>query len=46
MLTLGTHQWDMWQDGWTVATKDKSITAQFEHTLAVTETGYDILTLP
>ena len=46
MLTLGTHQWDMWADGWTVTTKDKSITAQFEHTLAVTETGYDILTLP
>jgi methionyl aminopeptidase len=46
MLTLGTHQWDMWPDGWTVATKDKSITAQFEHTLAVTENGYDILTLP
>lgn len=46
MLTLGTHQWDMWSDGWTVTTKDKSITAQFEHTLAVTETGYDILTLP
>jgi methionyl aminopeptidase len=45
MLTLGTHQWDMWSDGWTVATRDKSITAQFEHTLAVTETGYDILTL-
>ena len=46
MLTLGTHEWDMWPDGWTVTTKDKSITAQFEHTLAVTETGYDILTLP
>jgi methionyl aminopeptidase len=46
MLTLGTHKWDMWPDGWTVATKDKSITAQFEHTLAVTENGYDILTLP
>lgn len=46
MLTLGTHEWDMWSDGWTVTTKDKSITAQFEHTLAVTETGYDILTLP
>jgi methionyl aminopeptidase len=45
MLTLGTHHWDMWQDGWTVTTKDKSITAQFEHTLAVTEDGYDILTL-
>ena len=46
MLTLGTYQWDMWSDGWTVTTKDKSITAQFEHTIAVTETGYDILTLP
>ncbi|MFM5904704.1 MAG: type I methionyl aminopeptidase [Micrococcales bacterium] len=46
MLTLGTHQWDMWADGWTVTTKDKSITAQFEHTLVVTETGAEILTLP
>jgi methionyl aminopeptidase len=46
MLTLGTHNWDMWQDGWTVTTKDKSITAQFEHTLVVTETGAEILTLP
>ena len=45
MLTLGTHQWDMWADGWTVVTKDKSIAAQFEHTLVVTETGADILTL-
>ncbi len=46
MLTLGTHQWDMWRDDWTVVTRDKSITAQFEHTLVVTETGADILTLP
>ena len=46
MLTLGTHQWDMWPDGWTVTTKDKSITAQFEHTLVVTESGAQILTLP
>jgi methionyl aminopeptidase len=45
MLTLGTHQWEMWADGWTVVTKDRSITAQFEHTLVVTETGADILTL-
>lgn len=45
MLTLGTHQWDMWNDRWTVTTRDKSITAQFEHTLVVTESGYDILTL-
>jgi methionyl aminopeptidase len=46
MLTLGTHEWEMWPDGWTVLTKDKSITAQFEHTLVVTETGAEILTLP
>ncbi len=46
MLTLGTHEWDMWPDGWTVSTKDKSITAQFEHTLVVTESGAQILTLP
>jgi methionyl aminopeptidase len=45
MLTLGTHEWDMWEDDWTVTTKDKSWTAQFEHTLVVTENGADILTL-
>ncbi|NBR64408.1 MAG: type I methionyl aminopeptidase [Micrococcales bacterium] len=45
MLTLGTHNWTMWPDGWTVVTKDKSISAQFEHTLVVTETGAEILTL-
>ena len=46
MLTLGTHKWNMWPDGWTVVTADKSVTAQFEHTLVVTETGAEILTLP
>ena len=46
MLTLGTIEWDMWPDGWTVTTKDKNLTAQFEHTLVVTERGADILTLP
>jgi methionyl aminopeptidase len=46
MLTLGTHEWDLWEDNWTVTTKDKSITAQFEHTLVVTESGAEILTLP
>ena len=45
MLTLGTHLWDMWDDGWTVLTRDKSITAQFEHTLVVTDDGHEILTL-
>ncbi|MGA3525180.1 type I methionyl aminopeptidase [Melissospora conviva] len=46
MITLGTHQWDMWDDGWTVVTKDRRWTAQFEHTLVVTEDGHEILTLP
>lgn len=46
MLTIGTIHWDMWSDGWTVTTKDKSLSAQFEHTLVVTETGAEILTLP
>ena len=45
MLTLGTYEWDMWPDNWTVLTKDKSITAQFEHTIAITEDGPEILTL-
>lgn len=46
MLTLGTHEWDMWADDWTVTTKDKQYSAQFEHTLVVTERGAEILTLP
>lgn len=46
MLTIGGYQWDMWADDWTVTTLDKSLTAQFEHTLVVTERGADILTLP
>ena len=46
MLTLGTHDYDMWDDGWTVVTRDRRRTAQFEHTLLVTETGAEILTLP
>ncbi|GAA3215365.1 type I methionyl aminopeptidase [Actinocorallia longicatena] len=46
MLTLGSHDYDMWADGWTVVTKDRKRTAQFEHTLLVTDTGAEILTLP
>ncbi|MBB1256211.1 type I methionyl aminopeptidase [Streptomyces alkaliterrae] len=46
MLTLGTHEWDMWEDGWTVVTKDRRRTAQFEHTLVVTDSGAEVLTLP
>ncbi|GAA2099353.1 type I methionyl aminopeptidase [Actinomadura alba] len=46
MLTLGGIDYDIWADGWTVLTKDRKRTAQFEHTLLVTESGHEILTLP
>jgi methionyl aminopeptidase len=46
MLNLGTHEWDMWDDGWTVVTKDRRRSAQFEHTLLVTPTGAEVLTVP
>ncbi|NYH77927.1 methionyl aminopeptidase [Actinopolyspora biskrensis] len=44
MITLGTHEYDVWEDGWTVTTRDKSWTAQFEHTILITEDGNEILT--
>jgi methionyl aminopeptidase len=46
MITLGTVDYNVWPDGWTVTTKDKKRTAQFEHTLVVTADGAEILTLP
>ncbi len=46
MLTLGTIDYDIWPDGWTAVTKDRKRTAQFEHTILVTGSGHDILTLP
>ena len=52
MLTIGTPDspgtidWDEWSDGWTVVTRDQRLTAQFEHTIVVTERGSEILTLP
>lgn len=46
MLTLGTIDWDMWDDDWTVVTRDRKRTAQFEHTLLVTDSGAEVLTLP
>ena len=46
MITLGSIDYDLWPDGWTVTTKDKQRTAQFEHTLVVTADGAEILTLP
>ncbi|GAA0938484.1 type I methionyl aminopeptidase [Pseudonocardia zijingensis] len=46
MITLGSIDYDIWDDGWTVVTKDRSRTAQFEHTVLVTADGVEILTLP
>ena len=46
MLNLGTPDWSMWDDDWTVVTADGRRSAQFEHTLLVTDTGAEILTLP
>ncbi|RYE79348.1 MAG: type I methionyl aminopeptidase, partial [Myxococcales bacterium] len=46
MLNLGTHEWDMWEDDWTVVTKDKRTSAQFEHTLLITPEGAEVLTNP
>ena len=46
MLNLGTHEWEMWDDGWTVVTRDRKKSAQFEHTILVTDGEPEILTLP
>lgn len=46
MLTLGSIDYDIWADGWTVVTRDGRRTAQFEHTVLVTDAGAEILTLP
>jgi len=46
MLTLGTIEYDIWPDGWTVLTADRRRTAQYEHTIVVTADGHEILTLP
>ncbi len=46
MINLGTIDYDIWDDGWTVVTKDRKRTAQFEHTILVTAEGSEILTLP
>ena len=43
MITLGTWQFRMWDDEWTAVTADGKRTAQFEHTVVVTDTGVDVL---
>lgn len=45
MINLGRPHVKVLSDGWTAVTRDRSLSAQFEHTVAVTETGYEIFTL-
>ncbi len=44
MATLGTHEVIFESDGWTVSTADGSLAAHFEHTVLVTDDGYEVLT--
>ncbi|MGQ3072930.1 MAG: type I methionyl aminopeptidase [Ferrovibrionaceae bacterium] len=44
MINAGKYQVKLLSDGWTAVTKDRSLSAQFEHSVAVTETGYEIFT--
>jgi len=44
MISIGTGQHRIWDDDWTAVTADRSRTAQFEHTVLVTENGAEILT--
>ncbi|NET00960.1 MAG: type I methionyl aminopeptidase [Sphaerospermopsis sp. SIO1G2] len=46
MINEGSHESEMLSDGWTAVTRDRKLSAQFEHTIAVTEDGVEILTLP
>lgn len=45
MLNLGKRHVKVLSDGWTAVTKDRSLSAQWEHTILVTDSGYEILTL-
>lgn len=44
MINLGSYHTDLQQDGWTVRTRDRRLSAQFEHTLVVTDEGCEVLT--
>jgi methionyl aminopeptidase len=44
MINAGKYDTKMLNDGWTAVTKDKSLSAQFEHTIGITENGYEIFT--
>ncbi len=45
MINVGKRHVKILKDGWTVVTKDRSLSAQWEHTILVTETGFDVLTV-
>ena len=45
MLNVGKKQVTIMRDGWTAITRDRSLSAQWEHTISVTESGFEILTL-
>jgi methionyl aminopeptidase len=45
MINVGKRHVKLMKDGWTVVSKDRSLSAQWEHTILVTETGHEILTL-
>jgi methionyl aminopeptidase len=45
MINAGKREVRLLSDGWTVVTKDHSLSAQWEHTVLITETGYEVLTL-
>jgi methionyl aminopeptidase len=45
MITLGKPHVKILSDGWTAVTRDRSLSAQFEHSVGVTETGVEIFTL-
>jgi len=45
MINAGRRDVRLLPDGWTVVTKDQSLSAQWEHTVLVTDTGYEVLTV-
>ncbi len=45
MITIGSPALYVWDDDWTAVTRDRSLSAQWEHTIAVTSDGYEVLTL-
>jgi methionyl aminopeptidase len=45
MINAGKRDIKQMPDGWTIVTKDRSLSAQWEHTILVTETGYEVMTL-